>query len=280
MDPMIVVKGALPPIAAALLLVSLGGARLLALAAAIGLYVAYGLMKEWPAWPHELWDEPAGVPWLVWAVVACCLVAMLEHGRALPHKAGVVLGGAVAAFGTWLVLQKVAARWDAATVLLHAGGAALVAVLSPLAARRALARAPATVAPAAVWTVVLSITAGLVALSGSALLGQLCGAVAAAVGAGAAAGLWKRPFALAPADATWLAGAQVLFLVAGVHLAELPLAAALAAAAAPAAMALLPGSLATHPLRWTLSVKVLVLLPLGVAAWLAWTAHVDRSSGY
>jgi hypothetical protein len=280
MDPQIVLKGAVPPIAAALLLVSLGGARLLAAAAAIGLYVAFGLLKEWPAWPHELWHDPDGRQWLVWAVAACCFVATLERCRALPVQAGAVLGAATGAFGVWLVVQKVVARMETGSALLHVGGAALVLVLVQLASRRALARAPATVAPAIVWTVVLSIGAGIVALSGTALLGQLCGAVAAAVGAGAGAGLWKRPFALAPADATWLAGGLVLFLVAGVQLADLPLEAALCAAAAPAAVALLPATLARHPVRWTICALLLAFVPLALAGWLAFTADAARNSGY
>ena len=53
-DPIVVLKGTLPPIGAGLLLVSLGGARLTAAAAAVGTYVAFGLLKEWPALPHEI----------------------------------------------------------------------------------------------------------------------------------------------------------------------------------------------------------------------------------
>ena len=88
MDPAALLKGALPPIAAALLLVSWRGGRALPVAAALGLYVAFGLLKDWPAWPHELWAAPNGTSWLVWGVAALALVAALEHARLLPARGG------------------------------------------------------------------------------------------------------------------------------------------------------------------------------------------------
>ena len=63
MDLDVLLRGAAPPIVAVLLLVSLAGSRMLPLAMAIGLYVAYGLLKGWPALPHELWRDPNGVAW-------------------------------------------------------------------------------------------------------------------------------------------------------------------------------------------------------------------------
>lgn len=61
MDLEVVLRGVLPPIGAALLLVSLGGSRLVALAVAVGLYVAFGLLRrDWPELPHVLWSAPDG----------------------------------------------------------------------------------------------------------------------------------------------------------------------------------------------------------------------------
>ena len=97
MDLEVVRDGALPPIAAALLLVSLGGARLLPLAVAVGLFVAFGLLKDWndwPTWPHELWDAPNGTMWLLWGALAACAIALLEHLRVVPRKAGSQIGRA------------------------------------------------------------------------------------------------------------------------------------------------------------------------------------------
>ena len=75
----VVLKGTLPPLGAALLLVSLAGARLLPLAMAIGLYVAVGLLKAWPELPHVLWWAPDGRQWLLWGVIAAGLFGLLEH---------------------------------------------------------------------------------------------------------------------------------------------------------------------------------------------------------
>ena len=80
-----VLKGALPPIVAALLFVTLGGVRLLPLAMAVGLFVAHVLLKGWPDLPHELWEEPHGGTWLVWGVIACALVSA---GPSASHAVG------------------------------------------------------------------------------------------------------------------------------------------------------------------------------------------------
>lgn len=235
-------QGTLPPIAAALLLVSLGGARLLPLAAGLGLLVAYGLLKRWPDPPTELWFAPNGTEWLLWCLAAAAVLALLEHFRLwrgrLAAGSAVLLGG----LGAWLVLAKVAARWPLAETLLHVGLGGLVTAGLALLLRASLHRARPGLLPAIAVTVLLSADAALlVGFGGSALLGQLCGALAAAVGAGLGTALWRRPFALGPGDGTWLGIAHGLFLLAGVHLASLPWLVAVFAAAAPALLLVLPG---------------------------------------
>jgi len=159
----------------------------------------------------------------------------------LAAGSAVVLG----AFGTWLVLQKVAAPWSSSDVLLHIGGGGLVVALLVLVLRRFLSHAQPGVFPAILVTALLSADAVLLAANGSALLGQLCGGLAAAVGAGAGTSLWRRPFALAGADGTWIGIAHGLFLLAGVHLSYLPWDLAAIAAAAPLALLLLARKSAT-----------------------------------
>lgn len=271
MDLEEVARGALPPIGAALLLVSLGGARLLALAAVLGLFAAFWLLKrEQPPWPHDLWFAPSGDPWLVWSVVAAALVALLEHARVLRGRVAAGFGAAVAAFAVWLVLEKVSMRWADSHLILHVGGGALVAALLVLATRTTLARAPKNVAPAVVFTLLLSaLSVLLVEGAKLGLFAQLCGALAAAVGAGAATSLWKRPFALAPAEGAWLGGAYTLFVLAGVHLGDLPLAAAGCALVAPAALFLLKPGAAQRPLGWLVVALVLAGVPMAAAFWFA-----------
>lgn len=279
MDLEVVLRGVLPPIGAALLLVSLGGARLTALAAAIGLFVAYGLLKKtWPELPHVLWHDPNGTGWLLWGVATAALVALAEHFRVLPRRAGHTVGAVCGGAVVWFVLLKVAAQWSPTETLLAVGGGALSVLLIVLGTRMVLSRAPSGVFPAILFTVVLSIDAAVLTLGRSALLGQLCGALAAALGAAIGTTLWRRPFALTVADGTWLAIAHGAFLLAGVHLAEVPWSAAACAMIAP--LALLPlreGLGAQKPMLWAILATMLTLVPMVGAIWFAMG---DDSQGY
>jgi hypothetical protein len=275
-DPIQVLKGAAPPIVAALLFVGAAGARWLALAVAVGTFVAFWLLKERPEWPHELWVAPDGRQWLLWGLIAAALVASLEHARLLRGRAAATVGAAVAAFAVWLVLQKVATHWEAGQVALHVGGGAAVSIALVLVCRQVLARAPANLAPAVVFTVLLSADAVLLTVARSGLFGQLCGAVAAALGAGAGTALWRKPFALAPADGIWLGAAHGLFVLAGVHLAELPWSAAACALLAPAALLLVPPGAKERPVGWCLAVLCLIAVPMVGAFWFALDAVAER----
>lgn len=283
MDPIVVLKGAVPPIVAALLFVSLGGVRLLPLAMAVGLFVAFGLLKnwnDWPTWPHELWAAPNGTQWLLWGVIAAGLVALLEHWRLLPGKLGAGLGVLVAAGSVWLMLDKVltANRWSTFDIVTHVGGGGFGVALLVLASRTVIARGPANLGPAIVFSTLLSADAAVVATT-SGLLGQLCGVVAAAVGAAAGTSLWRRPFALTAADGTWIGAAHGLFVLSAVHLSALPWSAAGCALLAPCALLLLRPSAAKNRVGWTVAGLVLALLPLAGAFWFALAASAS-SSGY
>lgn len=282
MDPIVVLKGAAPPIVAALLFVSLAGARLLPLAMAVGLFVAYGLLKswnDWPTWPHELWAAPNGTQWLLWGIIAAALVAWLEHLRLLPGKLAAWLGALTGAAAVWFLLQKLASanRWGSWDVATYVGGGGFAVALLVLACRTAIVRGPATLGPPIVFSTLLSAQAAVLA-SSSALLGQLCGVVAAALGAAAGTALWRRPFALAPADGTWIGAAHGLFVLAGVHLSVLPWSAAGCALLAPCALLLLRPGAAARPVAWTAGALGLSLLPMAAAAWFAWQS--GASSGY
>lgn len=264
-DPVVVLRGALPPIAATLLLVGTRGARLLGLAMSVGVFVAFWLLKELPAWPHELWAKPDGRQWLVWALVAVGVVATFEGFGALRGKVATAFAAVLAAFAMFVVLQKLAQRWSNVDVLLHVGGGGLLAVLATLAGRRALANAPQTTMPAVLLSGLLSADAALLTVAHTGLLAQLCGAVAAAVGAAAGTALWRRPFSLAVADGGWIALAHVLFVGAGMCLADLPPLAAGAAALAPFGLLLLQPHAAQSPRWWALGAVLWMGLPMVVA---------------
>src|SRR5690606_36630596 len=105
-DPIPVLQGVLPQILLALIACSIGGVRLLPLAAAGGALVAYGLLKQWPALPHELWTHPNGTEWLLWSLAAAALVATLEHLRLLPPRAAAPIACLVAVAAVHFVLVK------------------------------------------------------------------------------------------------------------------------------------------------------------------------------
>jgi hypothetical protein len=267
-DPVVVLKGTLPPIVAALLCVGLGGVRWLPLAVGAGLAVAFGLLKEWPLLPHQLWAEPDGRQWLLWGVIAAAAIAQLEHLGALRGRAAAACGVVAAAVAVWLLLLKQAARWAATDVLLHVGLGGLAVALLVLASRTIIGRGPANLVPASVFTLLLSFDAVLLTVARSGLLAQLCGAVAAALGAAIGTALWRRPFALRVADGTWLGVAHGLFVLSGMHLAELPWPAAWCALAAPLPLLVLQRRLAGRPAAWAAGALPLVLAPCALAFWL------------
>jgi hypothetical protein len=241
---------------------------LLPLAMAIGLYVAYGLLKAWPELPHVLWSEPDGTQWLLWGVVAAGLLGLLEHLRLLPSKPAAGLGVAVAAASVWLMLAKQAARWPVSEVWLHIGGGGLAVVLLVLVCRRTVAIGPPGIGPAVVFSTLLSADSVLLTMASSGLLAQMCGAVAAALGAAAGTVLWKKPFALGAGDGTWIGIAHGLFVLSGVHLASLSWPVFGLALLAPLVLfALRPGA-AARPSMWTLGSLLLLAVPMAAAFWL------------
>jgi len=266
-------RGVLPPVVAALILVSAFGARTLPLAMVAGLFVADVLLvKQWPALPHELWSEPDGQQWLLWSLVALGLVTAAEHFRLLPRRLAASAGVAVAAFAVLLMLEKVrlAQGWSDGQVWTFVGGGGLLAAMLVWSQRRVLTRAPRSILPGILWTVALSLDAVIVTNGDSALLGQLCGAVAAALGAAIGCRLWRKDFALQSADGMWLGLAHGLFLLAGVQLAYLEWTPALIALCAPLLLLALPkGFGEERTWRWVLAASPLLLAPLAVAVWLS-----------
>lgn len=269
MDPVLLLKGALPSVVAALLLVSLLGGRGLPLAAGLGIYLAFGLLKDWPPAPHVLWHDPNGAAWLIWGMIALATVATLDHLRLLHGRAAPTTSGIAGVAVLYLMLAKIAQRWSLGDAALHLGVAAVVVALTISAFRGVLARAPRSAAPAVLMSVLLSLDAGLVTLGKSALLGQLCGAVAAALGAAVATTIWRRGFSLATPDGVWIGGAHALFVLAGVHLGYLEWLPAGFALAAPLPLWLLRGTSNNRPVAWFMIAGAMPLAMMGIAMWLA-----------
>ncbi len=258
-----ILHGVLPPILLALFGVSRFGARALGLAAALGALIAYGLLKQWPALPHQLWHDANGTEWLLWSLLGAALVALAWRASG-PRAAGLPIAAALfTAVATHLLLTKVAVGWSTTVTALHVAGAAVGVGLLTWGQRRALVAMPQGMFPLVLASVVLSLDAGIVTLGKSALLGQLCGAIAAAFGATAGVRLWRKDVALTPADALFFAFAHGGFLLAGVHLAYLPWTAAGLAAVAPLLTLAVPAKWwSARPQIALAATGVLVVAPL------------------
>ncbi len=229
--------GVLPSFAAALLLVGAFGTRLLGLAAGLGLFTALALLRgRMPPWPHDLWSgSNDGIVWLCWSAVAIGVVAATDNPR-VPRWLTVPGGVAVLAAELWLLLTTRRARLATTESLAVHGCAAVGAVAIWFAVRRAIAqRGGATIA----WMLTACLVGDsiVLVLSGSALQGQLAGAVAAAFGTAAATALWRRPLRLEVASALPFAALHTGLLVAGNQLSELEPVPALLAGLAPTALA-------------------------------------------
>lgn len=150
-----ILNGLLPPIAAAFLLVSLGGARLVPLAAAVGLYVAYVRIKQWPALPTELWSSPNGTEWLLWSVIAAQLLSLLEYAKVWRGRLATVSAALLGAFGIARPAEGRCAMVDL-DIALHVGGGAVAVALLALGMRSLLQRARPGPWPGVVITVILA----------------------------------------------------------------------------------------------------------------------------
>jgi hypothetical protein len=237
----VVLYGVLPAVAAALLLVGWLGPRWLGLAAGLGLLVSWGLLrKQLPAWPWQLYTGTNdATQWFCWCALGIGAISTFGGGRLRLRPRQLAWSGAVACLllEGWLMLTNLRRRWDIAQAWLQLGLAGIVCVAVWAAVRRAITDRGSAVQ---LWLLAACLAGDscVLLLSGSALQGQLAGAVAAAYAAGAGCSLWRHPFRIDRAVALPFAAAHCWLLLAGLHFSELRLLPALLAVAAPAALAL------------------------------------------
>lgn len=230
----VALRGVLPGIGAALLLVGLGGRRFTALALAVGMLVAMGLLKEWPQWPWVMFPGGNGLHWLVWALVVAGIVGLLLDID-WPVRITTPLALAALAVLPWFTVTQLRARWSATDTALHVGIGAAALVALWLSLRPVVARPKGLLAEVA-WTTTLAVDSWILLRSGSAYPGQLASALAAALGTVAALGWWRSSFRVGPGAALGVAAGHGGILLAGVELGELDLGPAFAALAAPAGL--------------------------------------------
>ncbi|HLQ37404.1 MAG TPA: hypothetical protein VK348_06370 [Planctomycetota bacterium] len=275
MDPFVavVLKGVVPSIAAALLLVGTLGRRWTALAFGLGTFVAYVLLKDgslWDGGPGPLL-RPAdfdGTQWLSWSIVLAAVLATLQELRLLPARVAAAAALLLLLATAYCMLLRLRPQWTTGASVLQIAASTGLLVLCWAGMRSLAARRQDLLLPV-LWTCCLSADAVLLTFgNNSALLGQLAGAGAAALGAATGTALWRRPFVLGTPPVLPLALAHGGLLLAGHHFANPSPVAALAALLAPLGpwLAELPG--AGQP-RWRLlaglaSTAVLLGVAVGI----------------
>jgi len=256
------IKTFAPSLVAGLALVSVGGGRLLALAAAIGLALAAVLLHDWPRLPHELWQRPSGRPWLFWCLIFATLVTSFERWRWLPPRGGLWVGLLLGGASAWFVLWQAARGEGFAWILPHVGAAVLITGGAVFASRSLIERASDSPLMAFVFVAAFAVDFAVLDLTDCYWQAATIGACAATVVAGIATAMWHEPLKLAPADGVWLGIAHALVLIAGAELGSLPWTVAALAAITPALPLVLPKSFAKErPKRWTFVALVLLALP-------------------
>ncbi|MCR9244758.1 MAG: hypothetical protein NXI31_06985 [bacterium] len=275
MDLVLLVKSIAPPAIAALALVSAGGNRLLPLALAIGLTMAFVLLHQWPVLPHVLWSRPgwsgAAVHWLYWCLMVVILTSGLEHWKCLPPKIATFLGPLVGAGAVWFVMRAAAAGEGVGWQVLHVGGGALAVAALVVVHRRLMLRAVSSPFLPAFFVVALAVDVTVLILCRSDSQARVVLGGASALLAAIITSLWRKPFVLSAADASWLGVLHALLLLAAAELAYLPWMVAMLVAVVPVVPLTLPKSFAKErPRRWMLVALLLAALPAAAAIALAW----------
>lgn len=188
------VFGLMPALAAVLLFVGAGGARLLALAIAVAICVPMGMAAGWPTWPWLLdWRRGDPVAWLWWCLALAGLVGVVRDLNWLPRWLVVALELLLVAFLPWWMSGDLRARWsfEWCVVMLSAGWALVAALWWVL---RQSAKLQAGMAVPLVGAIALTADALVLRAQGGDLAWQLAGVGAVALGVSVATTIWRRPF--------------------------------------------------------------------------------------
>jgi len=186
--------GVLPALAAVLIFVGIGGARLLALALSVAMCVPFGMAAGWPDWPWQLdVSRSDPVAWFWWCLAIAGLVGAAYDAKLLPKGLLVVFELALVAFVPWLLSGSLRAGWsfERCVVWLTAAWAVLFATWWVL---RAASKAQPGLAVPLAGTITLVADALVLHAHGDTLGWRLAGVGAVALGVSVATTIWRRPF--------------------------------------------------------------------------------------
>lgn len=265
-------SGILPPLLLAGVLIGYDPRRLTGLGLALGVFGALFALTAYtiPPFPAVSGDE-----WLCWALIACGLVALTDDAPLATHSV-VMLGALLLLGSSRALLDNLWPRWETGEAVLHtvvvAGLAGLHwANIGALSRRQPGAFLPGELAACA------GAGALVLALGGSAKLGQLLGALAVGLAVFAGWALRDRQLRLGRGAGLVAAFGFVGLLAAGHYFAEPSRAALALVGGAPFLLWLGHAPPLKERGPWLRrGLPLLLLLPvLGLAAWLAAGAAPD-----
>lgn len=225
---------ALPAIAVSLLLVSVGGPRLIGLALAVGVLAPFALLKSLPAWPWVLLRTGGnGADWLLWAIVAAGLLGTLHDLRIWPRPLGMPPAIALLLVTPWLVLARFRVEWSFEVAAGHLSVAWILLLVVWFTLRDAVGNGGGErmVLPAALLCLVGDFLVLLCGGAHASLFALLGAAVVLLVALVTAA--WRRPFLFGEGACLPIAVVHCGALVLGYYELRVPWNAALPALLAP-----------------------------------------------
>lgn len=210
--------GVLPALAAVVVFVGVGGARLLALALAVAVCVPLAMLAGLPPWPWQLslhHGDP--VAWLWWCLALAGVIGAVRDLGWLPRWLLVPGELLLVALLPWLMSARLRAGWsfEWCVPMLGAGWALVAALWWVL--RQAARMQPGMTVPL-VGAIALGADALVLRAQGGELAWELAGVGAVALGVSVATTIWRRPFvcgvggtlciALAHAGVLWCARSE------------------------------------------------------------------------
>lgn len=245
-------------------------------ALALGLGYVIGHRASLGAWPPIPPADAKGAT--LWLAAAAALAGALRGFSTIPRAVGWLALAVVACGAPWLVLRNLMKRWTlgesvTTALLIAVATVALASALDGWSVRRKGASLPLVA-----WLVV-SVAAGAMFLTGSAIFAQFAGTLAAVLAAAAVFALIERDASFARGPTAFFVVTFATLCVACVYLSGLPRSSALLFFYAPlAAVALDRGALARKPALTRIAVLLAAVAAVSsLALWLAWRSQASSS---
>ncbi|MEK7794695.1 MAG: hypothetical protein AAB353_09200 [Candidatus Hydrogenedentota bacterium] len=217
---------------------------------------------------------------LFWAVAFSALLAGAEWIWGINAAVSLTVRFLASALIVWFVFASLRKNsWSGREAAFWVGGIAAVTASLAQLVDRAAQRDPGPWLPATLW-LICSVAAVAMFLGSTALMAQLCGALAAAFGAAGVLAIWKRDLSLARGGITVFITAYAGLLWQAHFYAELPLQSVQMLCLAPLAVVVVP-IYSAQPLtpwkRWVIQLSI-ASVPLILALAIAYRTYRQNQS--